>query len=137
MPYIGVAIGGAIGALLRYFLTYMTITSINTDGNFLFPFGTLVANWSGCFLLGWFVTAADRRWHLPPALKTSISTGMIGSFTTFSTYNVELLQVVSQPEPLAWVLAAAYAAISVAGGLLFAWCGIRVTRKGHTVEESR
>lgn len=115
MLYVAVALGGVVGAVLRYFFTYWNVAS--------FPFGTLAVNLAGCFVLGGFLTASQRNWRISPAWRTGVGTGVIGSFTTFSTFNMEILQLVTEREHFGWLLALAYMFISLLGGLLLAWGG--------------
>lgn len=121
MSYVAVAIGGAVGAVLRYCFTYWNVG--------WFPFGTLAVNWTGCFLLGGFLAATQKKWPLSPAWRNGIGTGMIGSFTTFSTFTVEILELATQGGPIVLTFALVYAGGSVLGGLFLAWAGMVLVRK--------
>lgn len=118
MRYVAVALGGAVGAVLRYGLIGWN--------SILFPFGTLAVNLMGCFLLGGFLTAIQRFGRIPPGWQIGIATGMIGSFTTFSTFTVEIVQLMASGEGLDWLLAMVYVAVSVLGGCLLAWSGMKL-----------
>ena len=82
-----VGIGGVIGTLLRYTvsLTFMT--------NSGFPLATLLVNLSGCFILSFILTFSSLKWKSQPLFITAFNVGVIGSFTTFSTFGYETLQL--------------------------------------------
>lgn len=77
-----VAIGGAVGAVARHG------TSVLCSGAFgeRFPWGTLVVNVVGCFLLGWLMHSSTV---VADATKLAVGTGFLGAFTTFSTFGVQ------------------------------------------------
>lgn len=117
---LAIATGGAIGAPARYGLDVALPTV--SDG---FPWATFVTNISGSLLLGFvLVLLADR---FPPNryARPFLATGLLGAYTTFSTFAVEadLLFQHSHPD-----LATAYAVSSVAAGLAAAWVGIALGR---------
>ena len=81
-----VALGGALGALARYFIT-ITIGSFTKFG---FPLGTLVANVTGCFLVGWLIgSGAGEK---SQELRLGFGVGFLGALTTFSTFSAETFQ---------------------------------------------
>lgn len=121
MVYVVVGIAGMLGALLRYYVGVW----LPTASFFGFPLGTLVVNFVGSFLLGWFATWSARP-SFPLWLKTGIATGLIGSFTTFSTFSVDVLKLVQHH---AWKMAFLYVFLSLFGGLLCAWSGFRVAKR--------
>lgn len=126
MTYIWVGLAGMIGALGRYYLG-LAVTFGWIGG---FPVGTLLANLIGCFVLGWFTTFVVQRHIIQPQLATAISTGLIGSFTTFSTFSIETVQLITSAH---WLSAGLYLLLSIGGGLLLAgWgyqAGKRMTKK--------
>ncbi|UII54304.1 fluoride efflux transporter CrcB [Cytobacillus spongiae] len=128
MIYLYIGAGGAIGSLLRYLISLLAIGSWGNS----FPYGTLCANLIGAFLLGWFTSTAGRK-CLSPQLTAGIGTGLIGSFTTFSTLSNELVSLIEQS---AYVAAFAYAVISMIAGLLVAYLGM-VLGKGKKAGELR
>ena len=116
MMYLFVGMAGFLGAILRYSLGFMFL---NEAG--VFPIATLAANLLGSFLLSWLVTRAA----MPARLKTAVATGLIGAFTTFSTFSVETVTLVENghlKEAIIYVFA------SVAGGLLMSRLGFRATQ---------
>lgn len=121
MRYVAVTLGGFIGALLRYALTFWNVGMV--------PYGTLAANLAGSFLLGSLLTAAASRWKISPIWHDGIGTGVIGSFTTFSTFDVEVLRFISVGGSTGWLWAVAYVLVSLIGGVSFAWMGIMFVLK--------
>jgi CrcB protein len=116
---IAVGVAGMIGALLRYSLGLLV------DGWWVgaFPLGTLLINIIGSFALGWLTAWANRVGNVPAWVKPGIGTGLIGSFTTFSTFSVETVTLVQQQ---LWGDAALYVGLSLFGGLFFAWAGLSI-----------
>jgi len=119
-PVLQVALGGAVGAVLRY-LTGIGITRL--FGTTTFPMGVLSVNILGSFLMGVFVVAAAHRGLTP--LSPLVMTGLLGGFTTFSAFSLE---AVTLYERGALGLAALYVTASVVlsiGGLV---AGLAVAR---------
>jgi CrcB protein len=114
-----VALGGAIGATLRY-LTGIGVVRLMGHG---FPLGVITVNVVGSFLMGVFVVVAAHRGltHLSPFIMT----GILGGFTTFSAFSLE---VVTLYERGAIGQAAIYIAISVCVSILALFAGLWVTR---------
>ncbi|GAB6158834.1 fluoride efflux transporter CrcB [Desulfotomaculum varum] len=117
MHYLFVGAGGIIGAFCRYCLG----TFVNSLAATPFPYGTLSVNLTGSFLLSFIAYSSLLRWQLRREYLLAINTGIIGSFTTFSTFSVEVLHLLLQKHLL---LAVEYIFISLAGGLLLSWLGI-------------
>lgn len=111
-----VALGGAIGASLRYGVTELA----NLHGGAFFPYGTVLVNLIGSFLIGLFFVFFLANSHLSPVVKLFFVTGILGGFTTFSTYNMELLTFVRLEQLLP---AAAYFSLNVIGGFVACWLG--------------
>lgn len=118
MIYVIVGLAGMLGAVLRYLLSMLALPAGSGD----FPAGTLLVNLAGAFILGWFtaMSARSSATALPEWFRTAFGTGLIGSFTTFSTLSVETVQLLQHNE---WMKAAVYALSSLIGGLLLAWLG--------------
>ena len=116
MVYFIVGISGIIGALLRYYLG----TFMNMFWHYSFPFSTLLINFIGCFILGWLTMYISRINIIPTYLVTGLETGLIGSFTTFSTFSVETVKLFLTSH---WGTAILYVLISLWGGLLVAYFG--------------
>jgi fluoride exporter len=118
---LAIAIGGAIGSLARYFLAGF----VHRVTSPYFPFGTFVVNILGCFAFGAIFEAAQQRFVIGPSLRAFLLVGLLGGFTTFSSFTFETFQLMRDSE---WLLAAANAAGQVTIGLLAFWCGTVLVR---------
>jgi fluoride exporter len=118
LPGVGViAVGGGIGSVLRYGLERAVPSAAGS-----FPVATLVINLLGSLLLGALVVAVTEVWRPHRLLRPALGTGLLGGFTTFSTFAVEV-------RALALPVAAAYLAATVAGGLVLAAAGMTGVRR--------
>ncbi|KPL58942.1 fluoride efflux transporter CrcB [Rossellomorea vietnamensis] len=119
MIYIIVGAAGMVGALLRYYL------GIFAGGwwDYTFPMGTYLANMIGSFTLGYVTTYIFQIKKIRSMTATAIGTGMIGSFTTFSTFSVETVDLLTHSHLF---LALIYVLGSVFGGLFMSWAGFRL-----------
>lgn len=88
-----VAVGGALGSVLRYGISGLAYRLLGTS----FPWGTLVVNVAGCFAIGLLWGLAER-FPLRPNTSLFIFAGMLGAFTTFSTYGLESINLVRDGE---------------------------------------
>jgi|SRR5579862_4797139 len=88
---VGILVAGALGALARYGLD--GFVSRRTSGSF--PWGTFVVNVTGAFVLGLLFTALTDRWSVSPWIRTSITIGFLGAYTTFSTFMLESYRLAS------------------------------------------
>lgn len=110
-------LGGFIGALARYSIGEWIHTS---NG---FPLGTLLINLLGCFFLGWFLTFITIRKKIRSEYTLFIGTGLIGSFTTFSTFSFETIRLLQNGFLLNGAL---YILTSILFGLLLAYLGVKL-----------
>jgi CrcB protein len=83
-------VGGGIGAILRFALA----VSVDQRSQVPFPWGTLAVNVAGCFAIGLLVAVADGHRFLGPGLRLFLIAGVLGGFTTFSTFGLETVQLV-------------------------------------------
>ncbi|MGD1931556.1 MAG: fluoride efflux transporter CrcB [Leptolyngbyaceae cyanobacterium] len=100
---ITIGLGAIAGALSRYYLgQWLTLLTPLT-----FPMGTFLVNISGCFFMGLITTLMIRRLSLKPDLVLLITTGFLGAYTTFSSYELEAEQLLDFKNPqiglLYWV----------------------------------
>lgn len=107
-----VILGGGLGAGARYLLSLALANS-------RFPYATVGVNLAGSLLLGVLLGAAARR-DVHPVLVATLGPGLLGGFTTFSTFSVEAVDLFRGGRPLA---AVTYLLISTAGGVLAAAVG--------------
>lgn len=89
MGYLAVAIGGAIGASLRYFLGNLASSSDLLKGNF--PYATFAVNILGSFLIGVLYVLIVERAGLPSYWREILIVGFCGGFTTFSTFSLDAI----------------------------------------------
>ncbi|MED3662835.1 fluoride efflux transporter CrcB [Ureibacillus sp. FSL K6-8385] len=122
MIYLYVGLAGALGAILRYW-----IGTVFLPGS-VFPWSTLFVNLTGAFLLAWLTTSIFKKYHLPPDIAAAISTGFIGSFTTFSALSVETVELFENGHA---VMGMAYVFASIAGGLIMSRIGFRAGKEGQ------
>ena len=91
MKYLMVGIGGFIGANARFIIGTWAAQKWGAS----FPYGTFIINVTGCFILGLFATLTMRfPWH--DNWRLLIAIGFVGAYTTFSTFEYESLQLVSE-----------------------------------------
>lgn len=117
-----VAAGGALGSIARYGLSH----ALPARGGW--PVGTLTENLVGAFLLGLLLAVLLRRGHETPRrrwLRLTLGTGVLGGFTTYSAFALELHGLLADGR--GW-LALGYALVSVVGGTLMCLAGVAVAR---------
>ena len=90
LQWIVVGLGGAVGAMMRYRIS-LHMSHIVGDG---FPWGTLVVNVIGCLVLGLLVALVSWKYPIGDIARTGLQVGLIGGFTTFSAFSMELLRMV-------------------------------------------
>lgn len=119
--YIFIAVFGTLGCLARYGMTNLVQTVYSRD----FPCATLSINVGGSFLMGFLFIETLERLTVSPELRTDILTGFIGGYTTFSTFEMELLLLVEQGAQLRAVL---YLMLSIVLGFAAAFGGAYIAR---------
>ena len=87
--------GGFTGAILRYVLSGL-IQNLNIFSNSKFPAGTLAVNITGCLIIGFLSNFDEIQNFFSPELKLLIFTGVLGAFTTFSTFGNETVQLINE-----------------------------------------
>ncbi|HUC16427.1 MAG TPA: fluoride efflux transporter CrcB [Acetobacteraceae bacterium] len=119
--YVAIAIGGILGCWARYATTNLVQMLCGRA----FPYATLSINLLGSLLMGFLFFATLERLTISPALRTGILTGVLGGFTTFSTFEMETLLLVEQGDTIKALL---YVFLSVALGFLGAFGGAYIAR---------
>ncbi|HPN29471.1 MAG TPA: fluoride efflux transporter CrcB [bacterium] len=120
MNYLFLAVGGAIGALLRYFTTEYISRSLNLA----FPIGVLIVNLSGCLVIG-FLYGLFSKIPISPEIKVFIFIGVLGSYTTFSTFALENLHLFQAGNIRIAMLNILYSNL---GGITLAFCGLFLSK---------
>jgi CrcB protein len=119
--YIAIAIGGSLGAVSRYWVSTTTYRWLGLE----FPYGTLVVNLSGSLVMGFLSVLLIHRFNISEQLRIGLLAGFLGSFTTFSTFAIDILQLAAND---ALFKAIAYILLSVLLCVVGAWAGL-VTAK--------
>lgn len=117
---VGIAIAGAAGALARY-----GIEGVIARRSGLFPWGTFVVNVTGAFVLGFVFTVLTDRLTVAPWIRSTLTIGFLGAYTTFSTLSLETFRLV---EDGALMLAALNGLGSLAAGLVAVYGGVVLGR---------
>ncbi len=116
-----VMIGGSLGALCRYGVALMAGRLIGAR----FPWGTLIANLTGCFLIGVSFALVERTNLLSPSARLLFMTGFLGALTTFSTYALETVNSIRGDT---WLVAVTNIIVNNAAGLFLVLGGIWLVR---------
>jgi len=134
MPFVFVALGGALGSVLRYALALALPSPPSSSSAATFmsamPWGTFLANVVGSFLLGLIASAlGERRFVVgsqPVAWRTFLGSGVMGGFTTYSTFNLEALRYFERGDAR-W--GSVYIAMTMATCLVAGGIGLALGRK--------
>ena len=116
-----VMIGGSLGALCRYGVALAAGRLIGAR----FPWGTLIANLTGCFLIGVSFALVERTNLLSPSARLLFMTGFLGALTTFSTYALETVNSIRGDT---WLVAVTNIIVNNAAGLCLVLGGIWLVR---------
>jgi CrcB protein len=112
-----VALGGALGSVLRYLLgTWTQVLTKSID----FPYGTLAVNLLGCFVIGFLAQLAEARGAFTSETRVLVFVGILGGFTTFSSFGNETVNLLREGGTLN---ALANVGANVIFGLLLVWLG--------------
>jgi CrcB protein len=119
---IAIAIGGAVGSVLRYLLS----TWVHTFASRSFPYGTLAVNVLGSLVMGVLFVLLTERFAANGVLRAGLLIGVLGGFTTFSSFSIETFNLIEQG-------AMAKAAGNMAASLLLCigatWFGVILARQ--------
>jgi CrcB protein len=111
-----IALAGLVGTLLRYWLSGVVAKRFGET----FPWGTMVVNLIGCFVTGAVFYLSEERFLINPAVRTVIMIGLLGGFTTFSSYGLQTFTLLRDGE---FGLATLNLVVSNVCGLLMVWAG--------------
>src|SRR5512143_373725 len=112
-----VALGGAVGSVFRYLLSTWTQTASQSID---FPYGTLTVNLIGCFVIGFLAQLAETRGVFTSESRVFMFVGVLGGFTTFSSFGNETINLLRDSETLN---ALANVGANVIFGLILVWLG--------------
>jgi CrcB protein len=118
---LSVALGGALGSLLRYFVA----SAINTPASSGFPWAIFVVNVTGGFVMGVVTEAAALKLNMGPELRAFLTVGILGGYTTFSTFSLESVILIQRG---AYGLAAGYVAGSALLSIAALFAGLALVR---------
>jgi CrcB protein len=118
LNYLWVGAGGALGSMARFWASGFVARHFGET----FPYGTLVVNVTGSFLVGFFamLTAADGRWLVAPQFRTFFMVGVCGGYTTFSSFSLQTLNLVRDGD---WIRAGANVVASFVLCMVAVWLG--------------
>jgi len=119
---IAIAAGGAAGALLRYWVSTGVYVLLGRN----FPHGTLAVNVLGSLLMGLLYVLFMERLVASPEMRAGLLIGLLGAFTTFSTFSIETLNLIEQADLLK---AGLNILLSVGACILATWLGVSVARQ--------
>ena len=118
MNYLWVAIGGALGSVARYWCSGIVAHRFGES----FPWGTIIVNVVGSFVIGLFatLTAPDGRWFVSSEARVFVMIGFCGGYTTFSSFSLQTLSLAREGE---WFSVGMNVVLSVTLCLVFVWLG--------------
>ncbi|HLO00886.1 MAG TPA: fluoride efflux transporter CrcB [Pyrinomonadaceae bacterium] len=120
--YLAVAAGGAVGAMLRY---YLTLSGLGRAAQ-PFPTATFVINVTGSFIIGFFLTLVTERIPINPHVRLAVAVGFVGAYTTFSTFEYETARLLEGRD---FIYAFLYVVLSFAIGFGAVWAGMVLARQ--------
>jgi fluoride exporter len=117
--YLWIALGGALGTTVRYWLSGAVAHAIGET----FPWGTLIINVTGSFVIGFFgaLTGPDGRVFVGSTARQFVMTGMCGGYTTFSSFSLQTLNLMNDGD---WFRAGANIGFSVLLCMIAVWAGV-------------
>ena len=116
-----IGVGGFFGAILRYLISGW----VHRIAGASFPYGTLAVNVLGSFILGFFLVIAEGRFIISPQTRNFIAIGLLGAFTTYSTFSFETIMLLKE---MMYIQAAINVALNLVVGLFAIWLGIILAR---------
>ena len=115
-----VGAGGFLGAIARYLVSGWVQNSTSS-----FPWGTLAVNFIGCILIGLLMGITENRQWFSPEIRALALIGVLGGFTTFSTFSYETLGFIDEG---AWLMASANVLANVVPGIIAVFLGMLLSR---------
>lgn len=112
-------LGGGVGSALRYWLS----GAVYRVASPAFPTGTLLVNVTGCFAIGLLMAVFEERFVVQPLLRVFLTIGVLGGFTTFSTFSYETIALLRDGSTMAALL---NVCLSVVACLAGTWSGLAI-----------
>lgn len=121
LAYLWVALGSALGGVARYWCSSLVAARFGES----FPWGTILVNVLGSFVIGFFgtLTSADGRWAMGSETRLFVMVGLCGGYTTFSSFSLQTLDLLRGG---VWLAAGANILLSVTLCLVAVWAGYAV-----------
>ena len=121
MQYLVIGLGGALGSMLRFGIGTFIDNTVSKAGQ-IFPWGTILVNITGCFIIGFIATisAGEGRIMLNTLTRQFIMIGILGGYTTFSSFSIQTLNLAQDGQ---WGGATANVLLSVVLCLVGVWLG--------------
>lgn len=123
---LAVAIGGGVGSVFRYYAVLAATALFGAS----FPFGTLFVNVAGSLVMGVLTELMALKWQAGPDMRAFLMTGVLGGFTTFSAFSLDVLKMAESGQG---TLAAVYVALSVFLSIVAIFAGVFLARGGWGV----
>ena len=117
---LAVGVGGGLGALARYYIAGAIQSAVTT-----FPWGIFVVNISGGLMMGLIVEASALKLNLSPELRAFLTVGILGGYTTFSTFSLDSALMLQKGQ---YIAAAGYMIGSVVLSILALFAGLWIVR---------
>ena len=105
--------GGGLGAVARYLLQGAVYRFTGTG----FPYGTIVVNVLGCFAIGLLMSSMEERFLASPSLRIFLTIGILGGFTTFSSFSYETMALIREGDILSGGINIIVSVVTCLGGL--------------------
>jgi len=121
MQLLAIAVGGALGALLRFGVSEGVHSAFGRS----FPYGTLTVNVIGSLLIGLLYVMFNERFELTGPWRALMLVGVLGAFTTFSTFSMETLELIEKGDFAASIL---NVVLNISLSVFAAWIGVIVGR---------
>lgn len=119
---LSVAVGGAVGAVVRYLINISPLSQLFAK----FPFPTFFINVTGSFLIGFLLILLTDRFQVNENLRMTVIVGFLGAYTTFSTFEMEIFGLIREKE---FAMAFVYFLASVSVGFVGVSLGVWLAKK--------
>ncbi len=120
--WVMIFVGGGIGSVARYLIAGWTQSATQS----VFPIGTMCVNLIGCLLIGFFASAFEGRWLVQQDVRQMALVGVLGGFTTFSTFSHETFKLLADQQYRAALLNIVMSVVLCLSGV---WIGYRLAQK--------